>query len=254
MILMTANAFDFGYPWWLSYGHLTVLLPALAGLLAGWSRKWPTWLMMAMGVVALWAGGALLVMRTVQLDGRPALPTENFLRTGDGRVLDLGAGTGRSALMVLSARPKATLVALDLFAKSFEQHFGADGSPQERLRKNLRAAGVDQRVSIETADMRKLPFEAASFDAIVSSYAVDHVGKSGARQTLAEANRVLKPGGDFLLMLLANDRWLKFAFGPLLSHGVIHDANWWKRYATEAGFQVHEEGTTPGTLYFLLKR
>ncbi len=156
--------------------------------------------------------------------------------------------------MVLAARPQATLVALDLFGGSFRGHFGDHGSPQERLLANLKAAGVDQRASIETADMRKLPFEAASFDAIVSAYAVDHLGREGAKQALAEANRVIKPGGDFLLMLIANDNWTKFAFGPLLSHGGTRGAEWWRDRASEAGFQTLEEGTAPATLYFLLRR
>ncbi len=137
---------------------------------------------------------------------------------------------------------------------SFEAHFGPGDSPQQRLLQNLKAAGVDQRASIATADMRKLPFEDGSFDAIVSSYAVDHLNREGINQTLGEAARVLKPGGDFLLMLVANDRWVKFAFGPLLSHGGTRGPAWWEARVKEAGFQVLEQGTTPATLYFLLRR
>jgi hypothetical protein len=71
---------------------------------------------------------------------------------------------------------------------------------------------------------------------------------------LAEASRVIKPGGDFLLILVANDRWTKFAFGPLLSHGGTRGAAWWKGRLTDAGFQVLEEGAKPATLYFLLRQ
>jgi ubiquinone/menaquinone biosynthesis C-methylase UbiE len=41
-----------------------------------------------------------------------------------GRVLDIGAGTGRSSIKVLKARPQAISVALGLFGESFKQHFG----------------------------------------------------------------------------------------------------------------------------------
>ena len=102
--------------------------------------------------------------------------------------------------------------------------------------------------------MRKLPFEAASFDAIVSSYAVDHLNRDGIKQALAEAARVVKPGGDFLLMLVANDRWAKLAFGPLLSHGGTRGREWWIARVQEAGFQVLEDGTSPVTLYLLARR
>jgi len=246
---------DFGYPWWLSYGHLAVFGVVAAVLLAGYVRKWSKWLMVLLGAVALWSGSVFLLIHFgVDINGRAALPTQSFLRSGTGRVLDVGAGTGRSSIMVLTARPQATLVASDLFGESFEHHFGRGESPRERLLRNLKAAGVDRRASIETADMRKLPFETASFDAIVSSYAVDHLNREGVGQALSEAARVVKPGGEFLLILVANDAWVKYAFGPALSHGGTRGPAWWRDRIREAGFQVAEEGTAPATLYFLLRR
>lgn len=211
--------------------------------------------MIFFGVLAFWSGAAFLLVRLgLDINGRADLPTESFLRSGTGRVLDLGAGTGRSSIMVLAARPHATMVALDLFGESFERHFGPGESPRQRLLRNLKAAGVERRVTIETSDMRKLPFEAASFDAIVSSYAVDHLNREGINQTLAEAARVVKPGGEFLLILIANDKWARFLFGPLLSHGGTRGSAWWNTRVKEAGFQVVEEGTAPITLYLLLRR
>ena len=211
--------------------------------------------MLLLGAFVLWSGAALLVTTFVfDVNGRALLPTQSFLRSGQGRVLDLGAGTGRSSIMVLESRPQATLVALDLFADSFEQHFGSGESPQQRLLANLKAAGVYQRATIETADMRKLPFEPAAFDAVVSAYAIDHLDRQGINQALAEAARVVKPGGDFLLIVIANDAWVKFAFGPALSHGGTRGPVWWTERLQEAGFQVLEEGTQPVTLYLLARR
>ncbi len=253
---VSANAsLDFGYPWWISYGHLPIVASAAALLLLGYWRNWSKWPMLLLGVVALWSGAALLVQRfVIDVNGLPALPTQNFLRSGVGRVLDMGAGTGRSSIMVLQARPKTTLVALDLFGESFDQHFGKGGSPQEKLLANLKAAGVEQRVTIETADMRTLPFEPATFDAIVSAYAIDHLNRQGIGQSLAEAARVLKPGGEFLLMVVAEEPWAEFTFGPLLKHGGTRGADWWNAQVKEAGFEVLEEGTRPVTLYLLARR
>ena len=165
-----------------------------------------------------------------------------------------GAGTGRSSIMVLAARPQATLVALDLFGASFEQHFGPTTTPQQKLIANLKTAGVDQRATIQTADMRQLPFEPASFDAIVSAYAIDHLNRDGIRQTLSEAARVVKPGGDFLLMVTAKEPWIGFAFGPLLVHQRNLGPDWWNSRLQEAGFKIVEEGTRPATLYVLARR
>jgi ubiquinone/menaquinone biosynthesis C-methylase UbiE len=246
---------DFGYPWWLSYGHLPVLAAAVSILLLGYVRKWSRWLMLFLGVVAFWSGAALLVERfVIDINGRAALPTQTFLRSGVGRALDIGAGTGRSSIMVLQSRPQATLVALDLFGESFQQHFGRSETPQQRLLANLKAAEVEQRATIATADMRKLPFEPAAFDAIVSAYAIDHLNRQGTDQALAEAARVLKPGGDFLLTIIANEKWAKFTFGPLLSHGGTRGADWWTTHVQKAGFQILEEGTRPLTFYVLARR
>src|SRR6201988_3053719 len=237
---------DFGYPWWLSYGHLLILGIAVAVLVLGYTRKWP---MIVFGALALWSGAAFAVVRSaINVNSRGSLPTQSFLRSGTGRVLDLGAGTGRSSIMVLEARPQATLVALDLFAHSFEQHFGPGASPQDRLLANLKAAGVEQRATITAADMRKLPFDAASFDAIVSCYAIDHLNRDGVSQSLAEANRVLKPSGDFLMMIISKDPWLQFTFGPLLVHSSTRGPDWWTTRVKEAGFQIVEEGNPPATL------
>jgi SAM-dependent methyltransferase len=254
---MPAHApLDFGYPWWLDYGHLTIAIPALALFLIAYVRRWSRGALVIFGGITLWAGAAFLWMHYgfAINTSVPALPTEAFFKSGSGRVLDLGAGTGRSSIMVLAARPQATLVASDLFGDSFDQHFGHGEAPEQRLLRNLQAAGVEQRASIVRADMRKLPFDNQSFDALVSAYAVDHLNRDGIHQALSEAARVVKPGGDFLLILVANDKWAKLAFGPLLAHGGVRGREWWTARLQEAGFQVREDGVSPMTLYLLAKR
>jgi len=246
---------NFGYPWWLTYGHLPLV--AVSGLLLalGFWRKWPMWTIILLSALFLWSGTALLAARFVlNINGEVALPTESFLRSGTGRVLDLGAGTGRSSIMVLKARPQATLVALDLFGESFEGHFGPSQSPQQRLLANLQAAGVAGRATIVTADVRKLPFEPASFDALVSAYVYEHLNRAGIQQSFAEAARVVKPGGEFLLILIAKEPWLQYTFGPMLMHQGFHGPDWWTARLQEAGFQVIEQGTRPATLYLLARR
>ncbi len=243
---------DYGYPWWLTYGHLVVLAATVAvWAIARWLR-WPRPLVIVLAAVAFWSAAAFLVVRfALNVNGPMALPTARFIESGAGRVLDIGAGTGRSTVMVLEARPHVTAVALDLFGESFDQHFGKGISAVERLRANLRAAGVEARATIQPGDMRRLPFEPATFDAVVSSYAMDHVRRDDSRLAIQEAARVLKPGGDFLLMVLAKDVWLNATFGPMLLHSGTRDAAWWSEALQSAGFTVAESGTRPATLYFV---
>lgn len=156
--------------------------------------------------------------------------------------------------MVLEARPQTTVVALDLFAQSYKAHFGSEQTGPQRLQSNLRAAGVEQRATIQTGDMRKMPFGPATFDGIVSTYAIDHLNRAGVEISLQEALRVLKPGGDFLLMVIAKDLWLKFTFGPLLLHSGARGAEWWTSRLQTTGFQIAEQGMRPATLYFLARK
>lgn len=153
--------------------------------------------------------------------------------------------------MVLEARPQTTVAALDLFAESYEEHFGPGQSGEERLLSNLKAAGLEHRATIQAGDMRKLPFEAATFDAVVSTYAIDHLNRDGIPVALSEASRVLKPDGEFLMMVIDQDFWLNFTFGPLLLHSGTRSPARWTSLLQDAGFQVIEQGTRPGTLYFL---
>jgi SAM-dependent methyltransferase len=245
----------FGYPWWLSYGHLIVAALTLFLFLIGYKRRWSKVGMVLLGALVLWSSAAFVATKfLMDVNGRASLPTENFLRSGTGRVLDMGAGTGRSSIMVLEARPNTTLVALDLFGDSYVQHFGPGTSPEERLLANLKVAGVERRATIQAGDMRKLPFEGAAFDAIVSSYAIDHLNGAGVQQALSEAARVLKPNGEFLLMVIGKDPWLQFTFGPLLLHHGTHGAEWWTNRLQQAQFQVVEHGMRPATLYLLSRK
>jgi ubiquinone/menaquinone biosynthesis C-methylase UbiE len=54
-------------------------------------------------------------------------------------------------------------------------------------------------------DLGSLPFPDASFDAVVSYYAVIHVPRTEHAAVLAEVHRVLRPGGLTLLCLGARD-------------------------------------------------
>src|SRR5262249_35815130 len=104
---------DFGYLWPWTHGHLIVAAVALPLCLISRWRRWRWLWTAASGVVLIWSLASFLIVHYVLgIDQRMALPTQSFLRGGPARVIDLGAGSGRSTLMVLEARPQATVVAL----------------------------------------------------------------------------------------------------------------------------------------------
>jgi len=238
---------DFGYTWPWTHGHLVVVGVAAALLGLAWWRRWHWLPRLAFGVVLVWAIAAFLVVQTVlRYNDLPTIPTPAYLSSGVGRVLDLGAGSGRSTIMVLLERPKTTVVALDDFSATYIKDHGP-----EKLKANLKAAGVDGRAEVVSADMRKLPFENATFDALVSTYAIDHLPSGDIPGALAEAARVVRPGGEFLLEVMYPDPWMRFAYGPVMMHGANPGRirARWPSMLEAAGFRVVEQGTAPATFF-----
>jgi SAM-dependent methyltransferase len=239
---------DFGYSWSVRYAMLVPLI--LAGgiaALAAW-RSWSRWVILPMAVVALWAAVAIVILNAM-LNRPMPLPTERFLASGSGRVLDVGAGSGRASIGVLLARPHTTAIGVDIYSG----YWGIDENTPERFMKNARIAGVAERAAARVGDMRELPFGNGEFDAVVSSYAIDHLRRAERPKAIAEVARVLKPGGEFLLSIIRVD-WKTWLVSPVLAHHPSQDPEPWRVLLRDNGFSVQEEGTRFTTLYFLAKK
>ena len=74
------------------------------------------------------------------------------------------------------------------------------GNKPEATIENARREGVDDRVIVQTTDMRKMPFADATFDIIVSRAAIHNLYSADDRaRAIREIARVLKPGGHALI-------------------------------------------------------
>ena len=98
-----------------------------------------------------------------------------------GRVLELGTGTGETALRVRARHPGAAWVGVDASEPML-------GRARERL---------------PDADLRLQRLEdelpAGQFDLVVSALAVHHLDGRGKRDLFSRVARVLEPGGHFVL-------------------------------------------------------
>jgi len=245
------STYDFGYSWPITFGPLVPLALAAAVAAAALWRGWPRWVVLAGALVAAWALAALLVLHAfLQINAPMTIPTERFLASGAGRVLDAGAGSGRGAIGVLLARPTATVTGLDLY----DGYWGIDDNTPERFMANARAAGVADRAEALRGDMRRMPFDDAAFDAVVSAYALDHLRGEDRVAALAEAARVLGPDGQFLLLGINVD-WMAWLASPLhIAHHSRPDLPAWRAAIERSGFAIEEEGRRPATWYVLARK
>ena len=117
---------------------------------------------------------------------------------GDERILDMGCGRGAVLLMAaqhLTAGGNGRAVGVDLW-KGVDQ----SGNALQATQRNAIAEGVADRVELHTADMTALPFEDNTFDVVVSSFAIHNIsGSAGREKAIAEAVRVLRPGGRLMI-------------------------------------------------------
>ena len=103
----------------------------------------------------------------------------------EDRVVDLGAGTG---LLALALAPRvAELVAVDISERMLE-----------RLDDTAIADGIHNAQTL-VADLRRLPLDDESATLVVSNYAFHHLDDAAKELALAEARRILRPGGRLVI-------------------------------------------------------
>jgi ubiquinone/menaquinone biosynthesis C-methylase UbiE len=132
---------------------------------------------------------------------RPRLVERALGSAGSMRILDLGCGTGAMALAIARASPSVKVICVD-----------GDPDVLERAHEKARAEGITLELHQALAD--RLPVPDASVDCVVSTLVFHHLAPSVKRAALAEARRVLVPGGRLLICDIgrASDPIMRAAF------------------------------------------
>jgi SAM-dependent methyltransferase len=102
------------------------------------------------------------------------------------RVLDVGCGPGRLALMAAAAVGASGEVR------------GIDPAPEMIELARRRAAPEGAPVRFDVGVIEALPYPSDCFDVVLSSMMLHHLPDSLKRRGLAEVHRVLKPAGRFV--------------------------------------------------------
>jgi SAM-dependent methyltransferase len=241
------ETYDFGWssaaihsPWLATAFFWTVAL----GLQLEFPSLWPAWFAVSLLGVNAFVGG--LVLGSSKRADLAALPMVDLLSSDHDLVLDAGCGGGRTTLAISKVLKNGRVVALDRFDAYY-----ISGGGRAHIERNLRIAGLTERVQVEQGDLTEMSFPEAHFDAAVSTHVIDHL-KENKRKGLAEIRRVLKPGGR-LLMVVWVPGWVTFSLANVFCFLLTSRAGW-RKLAGEVGFSVRDEGTFNGMWFAVLER
>lgn len=108
-------------------------------------------------------------------------------RVKDGEsVLDVACGTGTLAIEIKKGNPKAKVSGID-----------GDAAVLGRARAKAKEAGV--KLDLQRAMSNELPYDARSFDVVVSTLFFHHLTDEAKADTAEEIKRVLRLGGRVLI-------------------------------------------------------
>lgn len=111
--------------------------------------------------------------------------------SGTERILDVGCGTGEFARMAIQRFPEMTIV-------------GIDATPAMIELASAKLTGCS-RATFQISRADALPFGAEEFDAVVCANVLHHL--HDPHQALQECVRVLRPGGQLIVVDWCRDFW-----------------------------------------------
>lgn len=187
-----------------------------------------------------------ILWRTSKKTDYMTLPFVDLFSSDNDLILDAGCGAGRTTIALSKVMKNSRIISLDRFDSNYIEKGGV-----ALLEKNIKVAGIADRVQVARGDVTGLKMQDAAIDTVVSAYMMDHIGKKQLIG-LKELFRVLKPGGKFLLIVLVPGL-TTFAIGNLFCLKLTSRKKW-KSYFQQIGFKLREEGAINGGIFFLLQK
>ncbi len=128
---------------------------------------------------------------------------ELWQNVSPGRILEIGVGTGKN---IGNYPPGARVTAIDISARMLEKATARSTARQ------------DISIELMMMDVRELPFNSGTFDSVVGSFVLTVL--ADPLPALKEIRRVLKPGGELILLDFVRSRHkiialLQDLFAPL---------------------------------------
>jgi len=152
----------------------------------------------------------------------------------DSYVLDAGCGSGMVLVEAARRIPEGLAVGVDHWRLPSVHVVLRPETPLE----NAQMEGVDDRVVVATAGVRRLPFADGMFDAVSCSLVLSRLANANERlDAVREAARVLVPGGRLVVFDTAKTRQIAIAMRSVDLVDVARSRRVWRlvppaRYVT----------------------
>jgi ubiquinone/menaquinone biosynthesis C-methylase UbiE len=189
------------------------------------------WIIITFGVYMIVAHFLSLYIFTGVDGTRFSLIAKLLELKGTEYVLDLGSGTGRTAVQMAKRLTTGSLVGIDIWDK-----MELGGNSPERAYKNAEIEGVRDKVEFKFGNVLEIPFDNNIFDIVTCSSVLNNLpGEKSRIKSIEEIFRVLKIGGKCMLLEPLRNFRMFCAFTPfaVFQLGKRED---WENYAETVGF------------------
>lgn len=204
------------------------------------------WLSLILFLISLNLFVGNYMLRTSKKNEYMTLPFVDLFRTNSDLILDAGCGSGRTTLELAKVMKNGKIVSYDRFDSDYIENGG-----QTLLERNLKIAGFQDKVEIKKGDITEISYNSETFDSAISSYMMDHLGKYKL-DGLKEINRVLKPGGKFLLIVFVPGVATFSVFNLFCLS--LTSRKGWRKLFEQSNFILKEEGAINTGIYFLIEK
>ena len=207
------------------------------------------WIITAFGIYMIVAHFLSLYVFTVVGTTRFSRIAKHMELKGNEYVLDVGTGTGRTAIQMAKRLTTGKLVGIDIW-----DTMELGGNSPERTYKNAEIEGVKDKVEFKFGNVLEIPFDDDVFDIVTCSSVLNNLHREKDRiKALKEILRVLKPKGKLMLLEPLRNFRMFCAFTPLgvFQLGRRED---WENYANTAGFSKMRFYEERGIGLFILEK
>lgn len=207
------------------------------------------WIIIAFGIYMIIAHFLFLYVIT-GVDGARFSWIARLLEIkGNEYMLDVGSGTGRTAVQMAKRLTSGRLVGIDIW-----DTMELGGNSPERAYKNAETEGVKDKVEFRFGNVLEIPFCDGVFDIVTCSSVLNNLpGKEKRTKALKEIFRILKLGGKCMLLEPLRNFRMFCAFTPFgfFQLGKRED---WENFAEAAGFSKVKFYDEKGVGIFVLEK